>query len=163
MHHKGPALVLAGPGSGKTTVLVERVRNLIEMHNVSPDKILVVTFAKAAAVQMQERFLNLTRGKYGSVTFSTIHSVCYSIINSEGSFGNYSLLPENEKTDLISRSIKDFFIQHPEKIKVPGLLKDVLKEMTSFDNCKVPVEKYRTRFCDQQLFEYCCKHLKDFK
>ena len=48
-HGKGPMMVLAGPGSGKTTVIVGRVRNLVENQGVSPSNILVITFTRAAA------------------------------------------------------------------------------------------------------------------
>lgn len=58
-HEKGPAIVLAGPGSGKTTVITHRIRNLIEEYNVPPEKILVVTFTKAAAEHMQKQFLEI--------------------------------------------------------------------------------------------------------
>ena len=163
MHYKGPALVLAGPGSGKTTVLVERVKNLILERNVSPDKILVVTFARSAAAQMQERFLRSTEGRFASVTFSTIHSVCYSIINSEDSFVNYSLLPENEKTDFLRKTIQEYFLRFPEQTKVPGLLKDVLMELSAFKKGKNMRGGYKTKYCDRRLFEYCKNKLEEFK
>ena len=60
MEHKdGPMLVLAGPGSGKTEVIIRRTRKLIQNYQVAPSSILVVTFTKAAAGQMRERFLHL--------------------------------------------------------------------------------------------------------
>ena len=55
-HGKGPALILAGPGSGKTLVITQRVKNLIEKQHIRPSNILVITFTKAAATQMKERF-----------------------------------------------------------------------------------------------------------
>lgn len=74
-HRDGPMLVLAGPGSGKTTVITHRVKYLIEHHQVDPSAILVVTFTKAAAREMQERFEKLMDGHGGRVSFGTFHSV----------------------------------------------------------------------------------------
>ncbi len=79
-HSRGPCLVLAGPGSGKTTVLVERVVFLIESLSLSPSSILVLTFSRKAALEMQERFLSRTGGSYPDVTFGTFHSVFYQIL-----------------------------------------------------------------------------------
>ena len=61
-HGKGPALILAGPGSGKTLVITQRVKNLIEKQHIRPSNILVITFTKAAATQMKERFTILMGG-----------------------------------------------------------------------------------------------------
>ena len=55
-HGEGPCLVLAGPGSGKTLTIVNRIKYLIEVHNVRPEEILVITFTKYAANEMKERF-----------------------------------------------------------------------------------------------------------
>lgn len=80
-HIKGPALVLAVPGAGKTTVLIHRTANLILNEGISPEKILSITFSRASARDMKERFSNL----YGDITnipvhFSTIHSFAYKLI-----------------------------------------------------------------------------------
>ena len=57
IHHKdGAMLVLAGPGSGKTAVITQRTKNLIEEYNIPPSDILVITFTKAASNEMKERF-----------------------------------------------------------------------------------------------------------
>ena len=78
-HNKGPALVLAGPGSGKTLVITHRTKKLIEDCGVNPSNILVVTFTKAAAAEMKERFVRLT-GKNLSVSFGTFHAVFFKIL-----------------------------------------------------------------------------------
>ena len=159
-HYKGPALVLAGPGSGKTTVLTQRVRYLIEERDVSPEKILVVTFARFAAAEMKERFLKLTSGKYNSVTFSTIHSVCYSILNSKGSFEDYRLLSEQERSKFLSETIKKYFAEHPGRLQSPGLLKDVIKYISKQGTKSGSVSESSG---PGNLFEYCAGQLKLFK
>ena len=73
-HHKGPMLVLAGPGSGKTTVIIYRVKYLIEQYNVPPQKILVVTYTKAAATEMKQRFMQLSVLGGESVIFRMVIS-----------------------------------------------------------------------------------------
>ena len=84
-HVKGPAIVLTGPGSGKTKVIVERLRYMIENSRISPSEILVITFTKAAAIEMQYRFLKITDSSYPEVVFGTFHSVFYKIIRNSKS------------------------------------------------------------------------------
>ena len=78
-HKKGPMLVLAGAGSGKTTVLTYRIKNLIMNREVNPKNILVLTFTKAAAKEMEERFHGMMP-KRNQVTFGTFHSVFLRIL-----------------------------------------------------------------------------------
>lgn len=81
VHKEGPALVLAVPGAGKTTVLICRTANLIFNNNINPSNILSITFSKASAKDMENRFNNLFNTSfYGNVNFSTIHSFSYSIL-----------------------------------------------------------------------------------
>lgn len=84
MHHQGPCMLLAGPGSGKTTVLTQRVVRLITRHLVPPGQILVITYTRAAAEEMQQRFLRITDHAFPGVTFGTFHAVFYKILQSAG-------------------------------------------------------------------------------
>jgi DNA helicase-2/ATP-dependent DNA helicase PcrA len=80
-HVQGPALILAVPGAGKTTVLIHRTVNLILNHKVNPERILSITFSRASANDMKKRFTeNFSNITSIPVYFSTIHSFCFSLI-----------------------------------------------------------------------------------
>lgn len=80
-HVYGPALVLAVPGAGKTTVLVHRTYNLIKNHGIDPNKILSITFSKASAIDMKKRFTKFFPNISNEIAkFSTIHAFCFSLI-----------------------------------------------------------------------------------
>ena len=99
-HIKGPALVLAVPGAGKTTVLIHRTGNLILNQGVSPENILSITFSRASAMDMKSRFNKI----YGDITnipvhFSTIHSFSFGLIR-EYAYRNrikYTLIEDNNR------------------------------------------------------------------
>ena len=80
LHDAGPALVLAGPGSGKTFVITERAEYLIRARHVSPAKVLTLTFTRAAAYEMKARFMKNTGGRYPEPVFSTFHAYFYAIL-----------------------------------------------------------------------------------
>ena len=101
MHANGPAMILAGPGSGKTFVIVRRLSHLIES-GVDPSKILVITFTKAAAIEMQIRFLKLTDNSYPEVSFGTFHSVFYQMIrNNSSKDSNIQIASYKLRTEII--------------------------------------------------------------
>ena len=77
----GPALILAGPGSGKTTVLTHHIKHLTD-NGVSPDKILVITFTRKAAFEMKSRFETLSPTTAHQIVFGTFHSIFFKILNS---------------------------------------------------------------------------------
>lgn len=83
MHDTGPMMVIAGPGSGKTAVLTRRIQYLIEVIGADPSKILVITFTRAAAEEMKERFLGLIHDSSTAVQFGTFHSIFYSILQQQ--------------------------------------------------------------------------------
>ena len=70
----GPCEVIAGPGSGKTLVLTERILYLLEHFGIAPSRILVLTFSRSAAVEMRDRFMKRTGGSRKGVLFGTFHS-----------------------------------------------------------------------------------------
>lgn len=103
VHHvEGPMLVLAGPGSGKTFVLTNRIKSLIEESFVPPDNILVITFSKAAAQSMQHRFNALCNVRY-PVTFGTFHAVFFHILTYHGLYSKDGILDTKTKYKYIKR------------------------------------------------------------
>lgn len=99
MFDSGPALILAGPGSGKTYVITHHINYLIKT-GVSPDNILVITFTRKASIQMKERFKALSPYAYNRVTFGTFHSVFFNIIK-KFSDKNLSIVSQEKREELI--------------------------------------------------------------
>ncbi len=79
-HFEGPLLIVAGPGSGKTRVLVERVVQLVQKWNVDPEKIFVTTFTNKAAEELKARLSKSIGSEVESMQISTIHSFCHDIL-----------------------------------------------------------------------------------
>lgn len=99
-HYQGPCLVLAGPGSGKTYTLTCRIRNLIHSHGVIPERILVITFTRAAAQEMKQRFDSLMQ-QHLPVNFGTFHSVFYHMLLESSSVGADAFLTEKAKYQIL--------------------------------------------------------------
>lgn len=95
-HDAGSCLVLAGPGCGKTFVITHHINFLINYLKVNPSKILVITFTKMAAKEMEERFLKLIHEKNCDVIFGTCHSVFYKILKSLTPTLTYEIISEKE-------------------------------------------------------------------
>lgn len=108
-HYEGPCMVYAGPGSGKTTVITHRVGYLINNYNVEPNKILVISFTKAAADEMKLRFEStygwlLSKGN--SVNFGTFHSTFFRILRSYYRYDLSNILNEGDKYNVIKNIVK---------------------------------------------------------
>ncbi len=104
-HIEGPMLVLAGPGSGKTTVITRRVKRLIEQ-GVNPLNILVITFTKAAAEEMRERFYRLMDDNRGrNVTFGTFHAVFFTILKHAYNLSASNIVKEEERYSIVKNAI----------------------------------------------------------
>lgn len=112
-HVKGPARVIAGPGSGKTFTIVQRIINLIVNHQVNPDQILTITFTKAAALEMQSRYLKESKDNpiisthKESAHFGTFHGICYTILKESGLFSKFTLVKETDKRKIIDIILKN--------------------------------------------------------
>ncbi|MBU4691101.1 ATP-dependent helicase [Mycoplasma zalophi] len=89
LHTKGPLRLIAGAGSGKTRVLTYKIAHLIKNMNISPSKILAVTFSNKAANEMRERALDMIDNTYEKPVISTFHALCSKILRREISNINY--------------------------------------------------------------------------
>lgn len=110
-HKNGPLLIIAGAGTGKTTVITERIKNLIIDRNIPPSNVLALTFTEKAAYEMQERVDVLLPYGYTNMWIDTFHSFCDRILRDEahaiGLDPNYKLISEPEAVLLLSQNIFD--------------------------------------------------------
>ena len=83
-HHQGPALVIAGAGSGKTRTVVHRIAHLMDAHDVYPQQILAVTFTNKAAGELRERVHELIGPPARDLWVSTFHSACLRVLRTYG-------------------------------------------------------------------------------
>ncbi len=136
-HRDGPAMVLAGPGSGKTFVIVQRLKYLIEEYGADPSSILVITFTKAAAIEMQQRFLKITDSSYPEVSFGTFHSLFYNILRDHrkeaGFYNNIEIADELFKYKLVKDILLNVLKNSRENMNKLRLLdeNEIIKDITS--------------------------------
>lgn len=109
-HIKGPMLVLAGAGSGKTKVLTNRIANLIE-NGVSPYNILAITFTNKAAKEMKDRVVNLIGDSANNIQISTFHSLGVKILKENyallGYERNFTIIDSDDALTIIKKIMKD--------------------------------------------------------
>ena len=104
---RGPAMVLAGPGSGKTAVITCRVRKLVEDRGVAPSSILVITFTRAAADEMRVRYEKLSHQAGGPVVFGTFHSVFFNILRNVYNYNASQIIRQDQKKDIVRQLLRD--------------------------------------------------------
>lgn len=149
-HMDGPAMVLAGPGSGKTTVITHRIKNLIEKAEVRPENILVVTFTKAAAISMQKRFSTLMNGGKGQlVTFGTFHSVFYKILRKSRRYEATEILSERQKTDYIREIIGRYGISSND---ISELSQNIINDIGNIKGNMLNAQEYEPSCCKKEDF-----------
>ncbi|MFC1875578.1 ATP-dependent helicase [Chloroflexota bacterium] len=106
----GPVLILAGPGSGKTRVITQRIAYLIRVCGVSPHRIMAVTFTNKAAREMEERLNRLVAGLIKELTLGTFHAICARILRQDGkAIGvdrGFVIYDREDQLSLVKRSIQ---------------------------------------------------------
>lgn len=147
-HGEGPCLVLAGPGSGKTAVLTKRVKYLIDIYKINPSEILVITFTKAAALTMQNRFYNLC-GKKLPVTFGTFHAVYFSILKAAYNYSVDSIITEEQKTQIVRQAIERSKME-PEDINETA--SQIIAEISKVKTEGVDIKAYYSANCPEEEF-----------
>ncbi|MCR5609211.1 MAG: ATP-dependent helicase [Lachnospiraceae bacterium] len=167
-HNKGPAIVLAGPGSGKTFVITHRTKYLIERCGVNPANILVITFTKAAATEMRERFVGLYGEDGRKVNFGTFHAIFFTILKYAYNYnanniirndqkqlflkeivGKHNIETEDEK-ELIANIEAEISLVKGEHINI----KDYYSTSCSEDTFRKIYSEYNRRLCDNRLLDF---------
>lgn len=144
-------MILAGPGSGKTTVIANRIKHLTEECEVPPEKILVITFTRTAAEEMKERYRVLTGGEQG-VAFGTFHALFFKIIRYAYRYDSSNILTEEERT----RFLKDAAAKAGAENASDGdFIFALSSEIGRIKNSGGDLAKYKTRsvITDKKQFE----------
>lgn len=171
-HVDGPMLVIAGPGSGKTAVLVERAKNLVLEHGVNPSNILVITFTKAAANEMKQRFekeMEHTRSaNAGRVSFGTFHAIFFMVLKLAYHYESSNIITDEVKYKVIRELVLKNGLEFRDENE---LISGILGEISQIKNSRIPLEHFYSTQCGETIFrdiyreynEYLRKHrLIDF-
>ena len=174
LHKDGPMLVLAGPGSGKTATLVERTKNLIIEHGISPSNILVITFTKAAANEMKSRFEREMMQYYensavnGSafsgnrgpqVTFGTFHSIFFMVLKLAYNYNSNNIILEDTKRQAIRELIQKYGLEFRDENE---LISGILGEISMVKNARIPLEHFYSTQCGSDVFHKIYREYEAF-
>ena len=130
---EGPAMIIAGPGSGKTKVIASRIATLINKHDVDPSNILAMTFTNKAADEMRERCESLT--KCENINIFTFHSLSAFLLRRYGlKIGidqNFTIFDDGDQLRVIKKVFKD---ANKDPKKLPFKASTLLNEISNFKN-----------------------------
>lgn len=149
-HLKGPMMVLAGPGSGKTTVITHRVRCLVEGYGVEPGSILVITFTKAAASEMRQRFQKLMEGRSLPVSFGTFHAVFFSILKHAYRYDASNIVREEQRVQLMRELVDRYRVDVEDEGE---FISSILSEISMVKGEMMSLEHYYSKNCSEEIFK----------
>ena len=148
MHKDGPMMVLAGPGSGKTTVITHRVQYLTKEYGIDPGDILVITFTRAAAEEMRERYEALTGG--GSrVTFGTFHSIFFRILKLAYRYTADNIVREDQQMQFVRKLAQAGGLEPEDENEFAA---SILSEISSVKGERIALEHYYSKNCPDAVF-----------
>ncbi|MCG2830908.1 MAG: UvrD-helicase domain-containing protein [Desulfobacteraceae bacterium] len=169
-HKKGPLLIVAGPGTGKTLTLTHRIAYIITERKVSIENILAVTFTNKAAQEMRDRLLLLMDGTKQLPEVTTFHSFCFKILKDLNNDKNYTIIDDYDRKALIIEAIKqtklkgvkvsikpsdllDMIISAKQNILSP---QDNLKEIkeSETEGVSATYKEYQSILSTQKLYDY---------
>ncbi len=149
-HHTGPMMVLAGPGSGKTLVITRRVQHLIEEYGAAPSNILVITFTKAAAEEMKERFHRLTGSKHHGISFGTFHSVFFTILKYAYGYNASNIIRDDQRYAFIKEIIHKLSLEVEDEKEYS---EEILSEISLVKGERLDLEHYYSINCSDDNFK----------
>lgn len=142
----GQMIVIACPGSGKTTTILRRIRHMTAEEGIDPEKVLMITFTKAAADEMKSRYETI----YGSaegITFCTIHALCLALLKKFAGYTTESVL--SNPSDILFE-----LIRYNRNINDKGnFVQDLMMDITRLKNSYVPLSSFQQNCCkEKELF-----------
>lgn len=148
-HFEGPCCVLAGPGSGKTAVITQRTKNLITEYGVNPSNILVITFTKAAAAEMKQRFYKGMNRDDVRVTFGTFHAVFFMVLKHAYHLDSSNVVPEEQKYQIMRDIISRQQLDYRDETEMIG---NLLSEISLVKNSRMDIKNFYSGQCGAEIF-----------
>ena len=158
-HKEGPCLTLAGPGSGKTAVVTERVKYLITECNVNPSNILVITFTKAAATEMRERFYKLMGNGQYPVTFGTFHAVFFQILKHAYHYNAGNIIKEERKYACMRELVMRQQLEFEDEAE---FVNAILSEIGMVKNTGIDLAHYYSTNCATEVFHRLYRQYQEY-
>ena len=159
IHHKnGPMLVLAGPGSGKTLVITERTKYLIEECGIDPAQILVITFTKAAATEMKRRFQR-KMNRSCPVTFGTFHAVYFAILKHAYNYSADNIAREEQHYQCMREIIAKEHLTYEDETE---FITSLLGEISLVKNSGIQIANYYSKNCAETVFRKVYREYHEF-
>ena len=163
---EGTCFLIAGPGSGKTFTVTNRVRYLVEQRGIPEKEILVVTFTRAAAVEMRQRYLSMIARESTSTIFCTFHSLFFNMLKS--AYGRELCVVANEETkrkllqDIVSKKKRERpdFLEDCTDGNDEEFYDSVLSEMSVIKNKEIDESNYYPKCCGEDEFRFLLEEYK---
>ncbi len=149
-HFEGPMLVLAGPGSGKTRVITERIRYLVQEKGVYPASILVITFTRASAMEMKQRYQGLSSGHSGGVHFGTFHAIFFMILKHAYHFTADNIIRDEVRYEILRRIISETDLEIQDEREFLG---DLEAEISRVKGSRIELSNYYSPLCANEVFQ----------
>lgn len=148
-HKDGPMLVLAGPGSGKTLVITERTKHLIEEYHIPEESILVITFTRAAAAEMKERFLRLMGSHSTGVSFGTFHGIFFTVLRHAYKLSSENIIKEKERLACIKEIVHNMGLEYEDEKEY---ISELLSEISMVKGNRIELSTYYSLSCGDEVF-----------
>lgn len=159
-HIDGPCMVLAGPGSGKTRVISQRIVSMVLDHAIPPTRILAISFTKASSVEMKKRTLGYGQDKrLKKVSFGTFHSSFFRILRRYAGVGLDDLLVDIDGFKLVKSILKYLKVTNYNDDDVA----DLLNEISLVKNELLDYRDYESLSFDQDTFQKAYRIYEDEK
>lgn len=158
-HGEGPMLVLAGPGSGKTLVITNRIRTLIEHQGVNPSNILVITFTKAAAQEMRSRFEKMMNQAYLPVNFGTFHAIFFHILKFAYGYKAENIVREADRLHFFRETVSQLELEIEDE---GDFIQGIIGEISRIKNEQINPEHYYSTNCPEEVFRKIYQRYDDF-
>ena len=149
-HFEGPMLVLAGPGSGKTRVITERIVYLTQERGVNPANILVITFTKAAAMEMRQRYQKIQCNRGGGVHFGTFHAIFFMILKYSYHYSAENIIRDDVRKELLRRLLHETDLEIQDENE---FISDLEGEISRIKGDRLNLASYFSPLCSNEFFK----------